>query len=342
MSRKFTIAAVAVAFALSMTPAWAGQGKPQSGSSGQAGSRPSNGQGSGTAVPRGGGGGGNSGGSTSSSAGSSSAGTSSSGSSGSSGSYAAPRGGGSSSYEAPQRPRSNGGEHRGSGQTATPRSSSGSGERGAVRTGGSTTSTASSGNNNASGRDRVAVPPYSRPRNGSTVQGTAVERTTPIDRGRRVFYPGVFSYPGSIYYDPYYSYGRGRYSSFWSPYGYGYGFGYFAYDPFLFGADPAYGYGGYGYGGGYDDPQMSGYGYGRSYETGSVRLKVKPNNAQVFIDGYYVGLVDSFDGVFQRLGIESGAHKVEIKAEGYEPVQFEVMVTPGETVTYKGELKRIH
>ena len=27
--------------------------------------------------------------------------------------------------------------------------------------------------------------------------------------------------------------------------------------------------------------------------------------------------------------------------EGYEPVQFDVMITPGETVTYKGELKRV-
>jgi hypothetical protein len=45
--------------------------------------------------------------------------------------------------------------------------------------------------------------------------------------------------------------------------------------------------------------------------------------------------------MFQRLGVEAGAHKIELKAEGYEPVQFDVMVAPGETVTYKGEMKRI-
>ena len=27
--------------------------------------------------------------------------------------------------------------------------------------------------------------------------------------------------------------------------------------------------------------------------------------------------------------------------EGYELLQFEVLITPGETVTYKGEMKRI-
>jgi hypothetical protein len=33
---------------------------------------------------------------------------------------------------------------------------------------------------------------------------------------------------------------------------------------------------------------------------------------------------------------------VEVRAEGYETVQFDVMINPGETVTYKGELKHGH
>jgi PEGA domain-containing protein len=326
MSQKFTIGAVAVAFALSLTPVWAGQDK------GQAGSRPSNGSSSGTATPRSGG---DSSGGSSSSAGSSSSGSSSSSSSGSSssgssGSYGS---GSSSRREAPQRPHA---DHRTGSQTATPRASGSSGERGAVRSGSGTTNSSAGVSSDSQGRDRGPVPAYSRPRDGRTTQGSAIERRTPINGGGNVFYPGVIYNPYS-YYDPYYGYG-GRYSSYWSPYGYGYGFGYFAYDPFLFGGYGS-GYGG-GYGG-YDYPQSAGYGR-QYYDTGALRLKVKPANAQVFIDGYYVGLVDSFDGVFQRLGIESGAHRVELKAEGYEPVEFEVMITPGETVTYRGELRRIH
>ncbi len=61
----------------------------------------------------------------------------------------------------------------------------------------------------------------------------------------------------------------------------------------------------------------------------------------MFVDGYFVGEVDSFDGAFQKLTLDGGGHRVEIKAEGYEPLQFEVLITPGETVTYKGEMKRI-
>ena len=143
-------------------------------------------------------------------------------------------------------------------------------------------------------------------------------------------------YYGYGYYDPYYN---RRYSSYWSPFGYGYGLGYFAYDPYMFGGGYPSGYGGYG---GYESYGGGSYGASQSFgEVGGIRLKVKPSNAQVYVDGFYVGVIDSFDGMFQKLGIEAGTHKVEVRAEGYESVQFEVMVMPGETVTYKGELKRI-
>lgn len=145
---------------------------------------------------------------------------------------------------------------------------------------------------------------------------------------------------GNIYYPvyPYYPWG------FWGP-GYGFGLGYLYYDPWYggygYGGGYPGGYGGYGYGGGYSGGG-GGYGVSQSYrDNGSLRLKIEPRQAQVYIDGYYVGLVDSYDGAFQKLGIEGGGHKVELKADGYEPLQFEVLITPGETVTYKGEMKRI-
>ena len=94
------------------------------------------------------------------------------------------------------------------------------------------------------------------------------------------------------------------------------------------------GLGGYYSGGG----GSGGYSVSQSYrENGNLRLKINPKQAQIFVDGYYVGVVDSFDGAFQKLGIEGGSHKIELKAEGYEPAEFEVLITPGETVTYKGE-----
>jgi PEGA domain len=108
-----------------------------------------------------------------------------------------------------------------------------------------------------------------------------------------------------------------------------------------------WGYAGLGlagyYGGGYYD----GYGYGypqysaSSGEEGSLRLKVKPRDASVFVDGYFAGHVDDFDGVFQRLHIEPGPHRIEISADGYETLTFEIRAESDRKTTYTGTLNRV-
>ena len=59
------------------------------------------------------------------------------------------------------------------------------------------------------------------------------------------------------------------------------------------------------------------------------------------VDGFFVGLVDEFDGAFQKLALNSGRHKVEVRAEGFETAEFDVLISPEQTVTFQGELKRI-
>lgn len=168
------------------------------------------------------------------------------------------------------------------------------------------------------------MPAFSRPRDGRPTTGVAVDRGSVTQRpGNDVFF---------IYRPYYYPYG------FWGSH-YGFGLGYLYYDPFWYGgySPYGYGYGGYGYGGAYSSGS-----YSQAYrDTGNLRLKIKPREAQVFVDGYFVGVVDSFDGTFQRLTLDGGGHKVEIKAEGFEPLAIDVLITPGETVTYKGEMKRV-
>jgi hypothetical protein len=61
----------------------------------------------------------------------------------------------------------------------------------------------------------------------------------------------------------------------------------------------------------------------------------------VYVDGYFVGIVDQFDGTFQRLHIETGPHRIEVRAAGYEPLTFDVRITADHTTTYQGELKKI-
>ena len=93
----------------------------------------------------------------------------------------------------------------------------------------------------------------------------------------------------------------------------------------------------------YYDPHGYGYYGGYAYNptdlhTGFLRLKVRPRSAQVFVDGYFVGVVNEFDGVFQRLRLEEGPHRVEIVHPGFEPLELDVLIVPGEKVTFEGDL----
>jgi hypothetical protein len=120
---------------------------------------------------------------------------------------------------------------------------------------------------------------------------------------------------------------------------------------------PGYGYGLYpwgfgglgfgGYYGGYYDPGYGGYapypqgGSFSSDDQGALRLIVKPEAAQVYVDGYYAGIVDDFDGIFQRLHLPSGPHHIEVRAAGFEPLVLDVQIQRDQTTTYRGELKPI-
>ena len=91
---------------------------------------------------------------------------------------------------------------------------------------------------------------------------------------------------------------------------------------------------------GYYDGGAS-YGYyaiAPGFVYGSVRIVDAPPYAQVFVDGYYAGVVDDYDGVFQHLNLEPGSHRIEIELPGYPAIGFDVFVQPGETITYRANI----
>lgn len=69
--------------------------------------------------------------------------------------------------------------------------------------------------------------------------------------------------------------------------------------------------------------------------SGSLRVDVKPREAEVFVDGYYAGTVDDFDGVFQRLRVEPGAHDLELYLPGSRSVRKQVYLQPGKTLSLR-------
>lgn len=84
---------------------------------------------------------------------------------------------------------------------------------------------------------------------------------------------------------------------------------------------------------GYYDPLP-----GRFY--GGVRITGAPRQAHVFADGYYVGIVNDFDGIFQHINLEAGPHHIEIEEPGFEPIAFDVVVQPGRTITFNADMYR--
>ncbi len=105
------------------------------------------------------------------------------------------------------------------------------------------------------------------------------------------------------------------------------GFGYYtplAYPGYFYG--PPWGLHQYGPWGPY--PYYGGYYY---RERGSVRLQVKPVETEVYVDGYYAGVVDSYDGFFQRLSLPPGQHDIELRLDGYRSIQEQVYLTIGQS-----------
>lgn len=112
------------------------------------------------------------------------------------------------------------------------------------------------------------------------------------------------------YYRPYY----------YRPYYWGYGYGGW-YSPFY-----------YGFYGQYPYPYPYYYGPWAYDNTGSARLQVTPRNTQVYVDGYFVGIVDDFDGNLQRLNVEAGEHELQLYLDGHQTFTQKVLLVRGRTL----------
>jgi hypothetical protein len=180
---------------------------------------------------------------------------------------------------------------------------------------------------------RRGVPPNAAAARG--VVGTAVPRP-PVDY-RYVYVSHPFYGPWGYWY-PWYGSGFGWYSGYigYNPYWYAatyWGFGRYGfwYDPFSYGYGPDLGYSGGG-----------GSGESRSERaTGSIRLKVNPGSAKVYIDGALHGTADDFNGFSDHLELPSGRQTIELRAEGYETKRVDIDVSAGRTLTERITLKKL-
>jgi hypothetical protein len=80
---------------------------------------------------------------------------------------------------------------------------------------------------------------------------------------------------------------------------------------------------------------------GRYEDSAAVRLDVDPKEAEVFIDGYYAGTVDDFDGVFQRLRIEPGEHDIELYLAGHRSFRQKIYLQPTGTFRVRHTMEQL-
>ena len=228
---------------------------------------------------------------------------------------------------------------QGSDDRAVPRSATGGGgsssDAGSRHTGGSSSGSSSGGSSAGSSsnqggstssvgsRDNDGTPDAARrrPRPG-TGTGTrdryGNDNRSGYDRDRYNSYPY-----SSYYYNPY-SYGWGYPRNRYGAYGYGYGY-----------YDYGYSYGDYyGY-------YPSSYNRSYRYRTGNIaqlRTLVEPAKTRVYVDGYYAGTADDFDGLLQRLNVSPGRHDITLKMEGYNSHTFAIYANRDQTVKLRWDM----
>jgi hypothetical protein len=70
----------------------------------------------------------------------------------------------------------------------------------------------------------------------------------------------------------------------------------------------------------------------------TLKLKVQPDRAAVFLDGRYIGHVGEFGGKFHSLVIASGTHRIRIELPGYRTFETEITLLAGQKSEVKTDL----
>lgn len=176
----------------------------------------------------------------------------------------------------------------------------------------------------------------------SSPSGPGSQSSPPTTAERRHPRAGTGHGSGGGYYPGYPGWGGGYYPGWGGGYYPGWGWGGYYY--------PGWGwsywwpYSAYGWYGGYwSYPWGWGGGTVTHYveqESASVRVLVDPAEARVYVDGYYSGTVDDYDGLFQRLRLSPGRHEIAFKLEGYKTHRVRVYATPSHTLKLSYELER--
>jgi hypothetical protein len=78
------------------------------------------------------------------------------------------------------------------------------------------------------------------------------------------------------------------------------------------------------------------------YDSRAVlRVRVTPERAAVYVDGFYAGIVEDFDGLFEGLPLTPGGHRIVLYLEGYRTTRHNLYLRPGSTFKLRDTLVRL-
>lgn len=72
-----------------------------------------------------------------------------------------------------------------------------------------------------------------------------------------------------------------------------------------------------------------------------LRVLATPENAAVYVDGFYAGIVDDFNGFFQGVPLPPGGHEIVLYLEGYRTIHRRMYLAPGSTFKLHETMARL-
>ena len=74
---------------------------------------------------------------------------------------------------------------------------------------------------------------------------------------------------------------------------------------------------------------------------GGVSFDIQPSDADLFIDGEYVGTVGTFSPTGEPLTLTPGEHRIAIQRDGFRPMEWDVTIEPGQVIPYRGMMEKL-
>jgi hypothetical protein len=71
---------------------------------------------------------------------------------------------------------------------------------------------------------------------------------------------------------------------------------------------------------------------------GGVSFDIQPVDAAVFVDGKYIGTVAEFSPQQPPLSLTLGRHHVDLRAQGFQTLSFDLDVAAGQVTPYQGAM----